>query len=69
MKSGRGRATGRVGWQSEEGVEKTLCIPCRPRTRCPKRRHTRAAKRKGVVDRLAGRLVPLFMHADGLALY
>lgn len=30
---------------------------------------TRVLKRKGVVVRLAGRLVPLSMHADGLALY
>ena len=67
----RGRGEGREsrrGERRQREREKTLYTP-------PSATHTFTQtnacveKRKGVVDRLAGRLVPLSMHADGLALY
>ena len=67
-KDGREEERKRAG----EGGKKTVYTPCRRRVRIRcwhKRRHACVSKRKGVVDRLAGRLVPLSMHADGLALY
>ena len=67
-KEGEERKGSRGEGKGDREREKTLYTP-------PSATHTFTQtnacveKRKGVVDRLAGRLVPLSMHADGLALY